>query len=211
MLEIQNVIFQRAQQNYRFHASAPAASLTLIRGASGIGKSTLLDCLAGFAQPQGGKLCWNGQEFQHKPVHQRPLSLLQQKDNLFPHLNVLDNVCLGMGGISTAGRAQAYAILQQLELHSIAQQSIDNISGGQAQRVGIARALLRHQSTPRPILLLDEPYSALDEDTAEKMHQQMVTLCTAHQLCILLVAHREVPCDQVWHVVQLGDCVSLDV
>ena len=215
MLEIDHFSLHRQGQHYLFHATAPCASITLIRGASGIGKSTLLDCLAGFETPQSGSLRWNGQEFQHQPVHERPLSLLQQKDNLFPHLNVLDNVCLGAGSISATGQMQAMQILERLGLAEIAAQNITDISGGQAQRVGLARALLRHQYSPRPILLLDEPYSALDEETADTIHQLMLDLCQQHKLCILLVAHREVTCDQVWELAQhegvVGLCTPIEI
>ena len=210
MLEIDQLTFQRGQQKYIFHATASAGCLTLIRGASGIGKSTLLDCLAGFETPTGGVLRWAGQEFQHLAVHERPLSLLQQSDNLFPHLNVLENVCLATGGISKTGKAQALSVLEQLELHEIAHKSVTDISGGQAQRVGLARSILRHEHSPRPILLLDEPYSALDEETANRMHDGIRTLCHTHKLCVLFVAHRKVSCDQIWTIKMQDSTVVLE-
>ena len=205
MFEIHDFFYKRDQHHYRFDARAEASSLTLIRGNSGIGKSTLLDCIAGFLKPNNGRLSWNGKDFHHLAVHERPLSLLQQGNNLFPHLNVWENVCLGSGGLSKTGKKQALEVLERVGLSPIAEHKPNAISGGQAQRVGLARAILRHQYSPRPILLLDEPYSALDEDSTQTMHQLVRTLCQQHQLCVLLVAHRAVDCDQIWHVVAQDD------
>ncbi|NQY82143.1 MAG: ATP-binding cassette domain-containing protein, partial [Alphaproteobacteria bacterium] len=187
-------------------------SLTLIRGASGIGKTTLLDCLAGFETPNSGTVCWAGREFHGLAPHRRPLSLLQQSDNLFPHLSLLENVCLAAEPgwrITFDIKAQAAETLSYVGLAEVAAQYPEQVSGGEAQRAGLARALLRHQYAPRPILLLDEPYSALDDTTTTTMHQLIQKLCQKHQLCVLLVAHRKVPCDQVWRLETAASTVQI--
>lgn len=214
MLEIVDLTLARRGTTYHFEATAKAGQIVLIRGKSGIGKTTLLDCIVGFEVPDRGKVLWQGKDFLPLLPHQRPLSILQQGENLFPHLSLLENVCLAgdlSWRISPKLKKHASILLKRVGLEAEIHQLPEEVSGGQTQRAGLARALLRHQYSPRPILMLDEPYSALDDDNAWEMHQLVERLCQEHQLCVLMVTHREMFHHCCWQLQHQQDTVSLVV
>lgn len=134
---------------------AAGAKLALI-GPSGAGKSTLLMGIAGFLPPSAGRITWQGQDLAGVKPGARPVTILFQDHNLFPHLTVTDN--LGLSRRLTADqREQIEQILDQVGLSGLGQRKPGDLSGGQQGRVALARAILR----ARPILLLDEPFAAL--------------------------------------------------
>lgn len=160
-----------------------------ILGPSGVGKSSLLLALAGFRQFDKGDVRWQNQSFAHLPVWDRPLSFLLQSDNLFGHLSAYRNISLG--ALKTAKKHEIDAkikdISQNLGILDILNQSCATLSGGQQQRVGLARALLRN----KPILLLDEPFSALDHDNRQKALRLVRKLTTKHHLATIIITHDE--------------------
>ncbi len=189
MLRVDDLTFAYPGQvaPYRFTLAAEAGEITAISGASGSGKSTLLDLLAGFLAPQHGQIRLDQQDLVPLPPEQRPVSLLLQSDSLFEHLSASRNVALGLpaGTGRTEARRQIEAALAEVELPGIGEQQAATLSGGQKQRVALARTLLR----ARPILLLDEPFSALDDDTRIVIRDLVRTLTRRHGWHTILVSH----------------------
>ncbi len=189
MLEARHLIFQYADATRRFDLSfvAHPGEITAISGQSGSGKSTLLDLVAGFLQPISGELVLSGRELLALPPEERPVSILFQSETLFDHLTAARNVELGLPRDTPAPeRARRIAAaLDEVGLPSVLNQRAATLSGGEKQRVALARTLLRD----RPVLLLDEPFSALDDATRTVIRTLVKTLTERHGWITLLVSH----------------------
>ena len=173
----------RQAEPYEFSFIAAPGEVTAIAGASGAGKSTLLDLLAGFLTPVSGSLTLDGKDLLPLPPEARPISLLLQAENLFEHLTAGKNVELGLpSGGQKAGIAKALA---EVGLPGIETQLASTLSGGQKQRVALARTLLRN----KPVLLLDEPFSALDDTARESARNLVRELTVQHNWHTILVSH----------------------
>ncbi|HHY49842.1 MAG TPA: ATP-binding cassette domain-containing protein [Alphaproteobacteria bacterium] len=175
------------RQPYEFTLSAAPGEVTTIRGASGSGKSTLLDLIAGFLIPVGGAITLDGRDLVPLAPEERPVSILFQAESLFEHLTAGHNVALGLpAGTPRRERDdRVRAALQEVGLGDIARQRAETLSGGQKQRVALARTLLRN----RPVLLLDEPFSALDDETRYAVRALVLDLTTRHRWITVLVSH----------------------
>jgi thiamine transport system ATP-binding protein len=161
--------------------------MTTLLGASGEGKSTLLHLLGGFLEGRGG-LFFNEKSLLSLPAYERPISTLFQSDNLFPQLTVWQNVAIGLSpSLSLSGeqKIRVQWALEKTQLVDKAKRFPQALSGGQAQRVAIARALVRK----KPILLLDEPFSALDPSLREEMLHLVNEVTVEFGLTTLLVSH----------------------
>lgn len=140
--------------------------IVALLGASGSGKSSLLRAVAGLEPLAGGSVAWDGHDLSGVPVHRRGFALMFQDGQLFPHLDVAGNVGFALAGRSRSGRARRVAeLLALVGLEGYGQRRVDELSGGQAQRVALARSLA---ATPH-LLLLDEPLSALDRGLREHL------------------------------------------
>ena len=175
------------QAPYHFSFEASAGEITAISGASGSGKSTLLDLVAGFQRPASGMLALDGADLLLLPPEARPVSLLLQADNLFDHLTAADNALLGLpkGTPKRQGLQAVNAALAEVGLAGFEDKSAATLSGGQKQRVALARTLLRD----RAVLLLDEPFSALDDETRKTTRELVKELTRRHKWHTLLVSH----------------------
>ena len=184
MLSLDDVTFRydSAGVEYRFTMSAPAGSITAIRGASGAGKSTLLDLIAGFLTPASGYIRVDNRDVTALPPEQRPVSILFQSETLFEHLTAARNVALGL---AHPDPARVGGALAEAGLPSVGSQRASTLSGGQKQRVALARTLLRD----RPVLLLDEPFSALDDQTRDSTRALVKDLTRKHKWATVLVTH----------------------
>lgn len=151
------------------------SEVVALLGPSGSGKSSLLRVLAGLLLPQQGVIAWDGQDLAGSPTHQRRFGLVFQDALLFPHLDVAANVAYGLAatGVPRAERAARVAeLLELVELPDHGSRSVATLSGGEAQRVALARAL-----APRPrLLLLDEPFGALDRELRDRLAADVRTL-----------------------------------
>ncbi len=159
-----------------------------ILGPSGSGKSTLLSAIAGFKGTDQGCILVDGQDITNTAPAQRPVSLLFQDHNLFPHMSVLNNVALGLKPDLKLDKADVNAIdqaLQHVGLTDQASKFPSELSGGQQQRVAIARALLRQ----KPLMLLDEPFAALGPALKYEMLDIVAQMVDAAQATLLLVTH----------------------
>lgn len=168
----------------------PAATTTVLWGESGSGKTTILSCIAGLARPDSGTVAIHGrpvfcaQEGLDLPTRERGVGLVFQHYALFPHLTALDNVALALEK-GEAGRAKARAWLARLGIASLAGRRPGILSGGERQRLALARALA---VGPR-VLLLDEPFSALDRKTKEAVHREFLALKAELAMSVILVSH----------------------
>lgn len=166
----------------------PAGSCTAILGPSGSGKSTILRVIAGLEQVSAGSVLVDGADVAGIPAEKRGIGMVFQRPLLFPHLNVLDNVAFSqrVGGTSrTESRRHARHYLDLVQLGDFGSRSVQALSGGQEQRVAIARAL----AAASGVLLLDEPFSALDPALREDMHQLLEDIRRALSPTIILVTH----------------------
>jgi ABC-type sulfate/molybdate transport systems ATPase subunit len=158
-------------------------------GASGAGKSTVMSCLAGIETPDAGKI-WLGELRLFPPtlpLHQRPIAYLTQTDWLFPHLNVGDNICFGLQERSHNGAGKwVDELAKRLDLSHLWKSSVSHISGGQARRVALARMLARRP----PLVLLDEPFAALDRATTNELIAALLEWHTAMGFTLIVVDHR---------------------
>ncbi len=166
----------------------PAGARLALIGPSGGGKSTLLAAIAGFIPPVSGRILWQRQDLAPLPPGQRPLSILFQDQNLFPHLSAAQNVGLGLRPdlrLSAAERASVEAALARVGLAGLGARRPGQLSGGQLARVALARVLLR----ARPLLLLDEAFSALGPALREEMLALVAEVVAATGATLLMVTH----------------------
>ena len=183
MLALSSVRFSyTGAAGYDFTMEARLGEITAIRGQSGSGKSTLLDLIAGFLTPASGEIRVAGAIVNDLPPEHRPVSILFQSETLFEHLSAEWNVALGLPG---ANPAKVAAALAELGLSDLAQQQASTLSGGQKQRVALARTLLRD----KPVLLLDEPFSALDDETRAVTRSLVQSLTRKQKWATVLVTH----------------------
>jgi thiamine transport system ATP-binding protein len=162
---------------------------TALIGPSGAGKSTLLDLVAGFRTPTRGRILWDGTDLtKHGPM-KRPLSILFQDNNLFPHLTVAQNLSLALHPdrmrLTAEDRAKIDGALAQVSLHGMTDRKPGTLSGGQQSRVALARVLIER----RPVLLLDEPFAALGPALRRDMLDLVVDLTGGWNATVLLVTH----------------------
>lgn len=170
--------------------SVTAGQAVAILGASGSGKSTLLKIVAGLEPPDSGEVLLDGKIITRMPPEQRHFALMFQDFALFPHLNVQDNVAFGLieqGVKKVQARSQAVAMLRRFGIDYFALSRVWQLSGGEQQRVALARALV---TQPR-VLLLDEPFSALDAELRLRLRDEFLTHIAAHGVAALWVTHDE--------------------
>ena len=189
MLRVEELTFAHPGQTapYQFSLLAHAGEVTAVSGTSGSGKSTLLDLLAGFLMPISGLIALDHENLVPLPPEQRPMSLLLQSESLFEHLSAARNIALGLPRHTPKAEAEQKiaAALAEVGLDGLGDQQAGTLSGGQKQRVALARTLLR----ARPVLLLDEPFSALDDETRVVIRELVRTLTIRHRWHTVLVSH----------------------
>ena len=167
-----------------------AGQTVALLGASGSGKSTLLAMLAGLETPDAGQVRLDGQDITRWPPERRRFALMFQDFALFPHLSVQDNVAFALieqRMPRAAARQQAVAMLARFGLADRALSRVTQLSGGEQQRVALARALM---SGPR-LLLLDEPFSALDTDLRLHLRSEFARHIAKAGMGCVLVTHDE--------------------
>ena len=168
--------------------SVPDRAFVSILGESGAGKTTLLRVANGLAVHDEGHVLFDRAAVDDLPANKRGVSMVFQDARLFPNMSVLDNVAfpLKVRGVSKdERRAQAQRMLENVQLAGLGLRRTHEISGGQRQRVALARALM---ANPRAILM-DEPFSALDESLREDMRALVLSLHESLALTILMVTH----------------------
>ncbi len=178
-----------------FHLDARfevAGGLTVVAGPSGAGKTRLLRLLAGLDRPHAGRITLDSEVFAdlaagvHRPAHERRIGMVFQQPFLLPHRSVRSNVALAVRtGSRPERRAEAIGLLEQVGAADLAHRRPGQLSGGQQQRIALARALA---GRPR-LLLLDEPFNALDLPVRDRLRGQVRDLVAATGLPTLFVTH----------------------
>ena len=168
---------------------APGETVAIL-GSSGSGKSTLLKIVAGLEPLDAGRVLWDGHDITTLAPERRRFALMFQDFALFPHLDVQDNVAFGLveqGVRKTEARVQACTMLARFGLDTFARERVTRLSGGEQQRVALARALI---TQPR-VLLLDEPFSALDTELRLQLRDEFRQRIAEFTMATLLVTHDE--------------------
>ncbi|WP_048750295.1 thiamine ABC transporter ATP-binding protein [Aggregatibacter segnis] len=189
MIRLDNVFLADDALPMTFDLQVAAGERIAIVGPSGAGKSTLLNLIAGFLLPTQGNIWLNGENHTRSAPYERPVSMLFQENNLFPHLTVQQNLALGLKTslkLTALEQVQIERVADAVGLTSFLSRLPNSLSGGQKQRVALARCLLRD----KPILLLDEPFSALDPELRLEMLNLIDELCHSKSLTLLLVTHQ---------------------
>jgi thiamine transport system ATP-binding protein len=188
VLQLDRVVL--TQDDFRLTASwqvEPGTRVAII-GPSGAGKSTLLSAIAGFFAPSSGAICWQGHVLAGVPPGDRPVSILFQDQNLFPHLTLAQNLGLGLRPDLKLSRDQTMQVesaLTRVGLAGLGVRKPAQLSGGQVGRAALARALLR----ARPVLLLDEPFAALGPALKAEMLALVADVATETGAAVLMVTH----------------------
>ncbi|APR30542.1 MULTISPECIES: thiamine ABC transporter ATP-binding protein ThiQ [Citrobacter] len=188
MLKLIDITWLYHHLPMRFTLSVTRGEQVAVLGPSGAGKSTLLNLIAGFLTPASGTMMIEGEDHTATPPSRRPVSMLFQENNLFSHLSVQQNIGLGLNPglkLNALQREKMRHIAQQMGIDSLLERLPGELSGGQRQRVALARCLVREQ----PILLLDEPFSALDPALRQEMLTLVAEVCREKQLTLLMVSH----------------------
>lgn len=153
-----------------------------ILGPSGSGKSTLLRAIAGIIEPTSGAIYWDGENLTIVPTHKRRFGLMFQGYALFPHLTVGENVGFGL---DKGADREVEEALAWVGMNGFSERTVDDLSGGEKQRVALARTL-----APRPrLVMLDEPLGALDRNLRSRLVTETRTLLKAREATAIVVTH----------------------
>lgn len=188
MLLLDHLILAAPGFRLAANLTVPQGARTALIGPSGAGKSTLINAIAGFVAPQQGRILWQGQDITGTDPGQRPVTILFQDQNLFPHLTLERNLALGLapdGRLTPAIRDQVEQALIRTGLAGLAQRRPAELSGGQQGRAALARALLR----ARPLLLLDEPFAALGPALKQDMLALVAEVAAETGATVLMITH----------------------
>ncbi len=191
-LEIKNlsVSFGGQEILHDVNLSVEQKELIAVLGASGAGKSTLLRLIAGFEAPSAGEIWLSGQKVSSADTltapERRGIGIVPQDAALFPHLTVSGNIEFGLRGLGKAEKqARVLELLKLVRMEEFADRTPDQLSGGQAQRVALARALANKPA----LVLLDEPFSALDAELREVLRLEVKAALKAEGATAILVTH----------------------
>lgn len=187
-VRLDDVRLKLGQQDFALDCGFARGKITAIIGPSGSGKSTLLNLVAGFEIPDSGDVLIEGCNMAGRDPSERPVSIIFQDNNLFSHLDIVTNIGLGVRPslkLSGAEKAAISSALKRVGLAGFEQRLPSTLSGGERQRAALARALVRH----RALMLLDEPFAALDPGLRAGMANLLKTLHQEMANTILLVTH----------------------
>jgi thiamine transport system ATP-binding protein len=189
MIKLENVGFRYEDMVMNFDLQVAKGELVGIIGPSGAGKSTLLSLIAGFDLPVSGRISIAGVELEGVEPDQRPVSMIFQDHNSFAHLDVWTNVALGISPdlkLDPQQRERVNEALARVGLSDLKSRKPTELSGGERQRIAIARALVRD----KPVLLLDEPFTALGPALRRDMLDLIREIQKERKLTVLMVTHQ---------------------
>lgn len=186
MLKIDKLTCSFGSFNTNFSFKILNSGIVGVVGRSGSGKSTLLNLIAGFIEPQSGKIIFNDSNLNDLEPSERDLSILFQNFNNFDHLSIFENIILGIDPQmkkTTDNFRIVRDILKKLSINLDMETKLNLLSGGEQQRVSIARCLIRKKS----LLLLDEPFNSLDPGLRNNLYKDVVSMAkkTPNQLTLI--------------------------
>lgn len=188
MLRLEGLELIQGAFRLRADLAVPPGAAVAVVGPSGGGKSTLLAAIAGFLKPAAGRVLWEGRDLATLAPGQRPVGVLFQDNNLFPHLSALRNVTLGLRPTlrpTPRERALAEAALARVGLAGLGDRRPAQLSGGQQGRAALARLLVQD----KPLLLMDEPFAALGPALKAEMLALTREVLGGRGATILMVTH----------------------
>lgn len=189
MITLNNITFsydQNTEVLKDFHLNVNPGEIVAIQGRSGQGKSTILRIIAGLEKPISGDVVIDGVTVNHVPTNKRKVGFVFQNHALFPHLTVRKNIEYGLYKYKKEERNRFIEdIASKVEIKELLDRYPHEISGGQKQRVAIARSLVLKPS----VLLLDEPFTALDQELKDNIRQDIKQILTLFQITTILVTH----------------------
>ncbi|MFO8125056.1 ATP-binding cassette domain-containing protein [Yoonia sp.] len=188
MLICENLVLKRGSFSLHANMTFDAGKAIALIGPSGAGKSTLLDAIAGFLAPVSGRLLWGDVDLTDADPGERPVSMLFQDNNLFPHLSAAQNVGLGLRPDlrqSAEDATKVAAVLADVGLAGFGDRKPSALSGGQQSRVALARVLI----ADRPIVLLDEPFAALGPALKDEMLDLVRSKLVSAGKTVIMVTH----------------------
>ena len=162
-----------------FNLELQSGEIVAITGPSGCGKTTLLRCICGLEDLDEGRIVLDGRDITYTLAEERGIGLIFQRPVLYPHLDVKGNLKLGSQDCDVS------ATLAEVDLIGFESRRVETLSGGEGQRIALARALLANPS----VLLLDEPFSSLDEELSDKLLSDVRGLLKARNCPAILVTH----------------------
>jgi len=188
MIKLENISIKLDNFRTKFTVEINKGEWVGIIGQSGAGKSTFLNLIAGFAQPEVGSLLINNTEMRNLSASKRSISSLFQDNNLFPHLSVYQNIAVAIKPnlkLNDSEKKKIFEIIEYLNLSSKTHSSIGRLSGGERQRVALGRII----SSDKEILLLDEPFSQLDPNLRIEMLELIKQIREEKNITIIMVIH----------------------
>ncbi|QJF52910.1 ATP-binding cassette domain-containing protein [Roseobacter ponti] len=188
MLRLEGVTIEQGSFSLAADFSVGEGRRVAVIGPSGAGKSTLLGAIAGFVPVTGGRLICQGRDITEAAPGARPVSMLFQDNNLFPHLTVARNVALGLRPawrLTAEENARVQAAIERVGLKGMEDRRPGDLSGGQQSRAALARVLVRD----RPLVLLDEPFAALGPALRREMLDLVAELISDTGATLMMVTH----------------------
>ena len=182
MLIVKDLEYFYEGVRYLYNLSLNRSQIVAIMGGSGSGKSTLLDLIAGFLKPNRGSIILQDKDITNSTISEKKIAILFQNDNLFEHLSVEENIKIGL-----KKSVDVHEILKEVGLDGFKDKKAQMLSGGEQQRVALARTLIRESQ----ILLLDEPFSALDETNRHKILNLIEKLTKKRNLYTIFITHNK--------------------
>lgn len=188
MLKINKLKYKIEKASFEFDFELKSSQLVGVIGKSGSGKSTLFNLLSGFLKPKEGSIYFSDKNITNLKPFDRDISILFQDHNNFNHLNIFENIILGIDSDmkrTSNNLKLVRSIMKKVSLNIDLDKKVSNLSGGEQQRVSIARSLLRKKS----ILLLDEPFNSLDPGLRKILYEDIKTMSFSHKLITLISSH----------------------
>ena len=187
-IRLEKTALQLGTKRFSFDIAMTDGAITAVTGPSGSGKSTLLNLIAGFEIPESGRILIAGEDVTHAHPSKRPISLVFQDNNLFAHLDLVTNIGLGVDPslkLSREDRAKISQSLERVGLAGFETRKPGTLSGGERQRAAFARVLVRK----RTVLLMDEPFAALDPELRSSMASLLLDLHRETGNTVVIVSH----------------------
>jgi thiamine transport system ATP-binding protein len=188
VLKLEDVLIVQGDFRMQADLTLEAGRKYAVIGPSGAGKSTLLGALCGFVPLAGGRMFWEDRDISNAAPSARPMTMLFQDNNLFPHLSVLQNVGLGLRPdlrLTAQERDKVEEALARVDLSNFAKVKPGALSGGQQSRVALARVLVQ----ARPLVLLDEPFAALGPALRNEMLDVVQDTVAQTGAAMVMVTH----------------------